>query len=154
MLGSNPSAERCAGWRQPYSYRLMPGRVAVAGISLYGVKCDPGLPSGRNAINPCTQRHHGGKVHTTASLPTVGGTVAGLSVDCCSHCYGTVGGTVAPLSKWTVSGYSTRVEAWVGDCGGRWGGAAGTWRFLLARSEQSCYTSLSTLTQKKWGVYP
>ena len=49
-------------------------------------------------------------------LPTVGGTVAVLSVDCCSHCIGTVGGTVARLSKWTVSGHSTRVADAVWDC--------------------------------------
>ena len=46
--------------------------------------------------------------------------MAALLVDCRSHCtgtvYGTVYGTVAPLSGPTVSVYSTRVEAWVGDC--------------------------------------
>ena len=67
MQGCNPSAARCAGWRQPYLDRMMPGRDAVAGIILCGVKLLSGLPSGRNAPNPCLQRYHGVKVHTTAS---------------------------------------------------------------------------------------
>lgn len=153
MLGSNPSAVRCGGWQQPYLDTTMPGRDAVAGIVVCGVKCFWGCPSARNAINPLLHLRRQGYCQGYR-YPTVAGTVAGLSIDCCSHCYGTVGGTVAPLLAGTVSGYSTRVENAVGDCGGRWGGAADTWRFLLARSEQSCYTLLSTLTQKKWGVYP
>ena len=103
-----------------HSYRLMPGRDAVAGISLFGVKCDPGLPSGRNAINPLLYLQRQGYCQGYR-YPTVAGTVAGLSVDCCSDCIGTVGGTVAPLSRGTVSPHSTRVIHAAMDCGGRVG---------------------------------
>lgn len=57
MQGCNLSAVRCAGWQQPYSYRLMPERVAVAGISLFGVKMLLGLPFRPECAKPM-QRHH------------------------------------------------------------------------------------------------
>ena len=125
MQGCNLSAARCAGWRQPSRYNDAAAgcrgrhhclwRQVAVGVAFWP-QCAKPMPS---TVSWRQGPYNG------IFQPTVGGTVAALSVDCRSHCigtvYGTVYGTVAPLSGHTVSVYSTRVEAWVGDCGGRVG---------------------------------
>jgi len=86
MLGSNLSAERCADWRQAYLDRMMPERVAVAGIILFGVKLLSGVAFWPQCDKP---------IASSSTSDTVMATVA----HCRRHCGGTVNGLLLPLYR-------------------------------------------------------
>ena len=137
---------------------MMPLRDAVGGIIVYGVKLLSGLPSGRKR-----QTHAFNGIMASRSIQRH------LPTYCRRHCGGTVGRLSLPLYRHclrhclrhcrpTVGTYCQCVQYSCGSVGwglsaARWGGAV-LCRTLLARSEQSCYTLLSTLRQKKRGRFP
>ena len=151
--GCDSSATQCAGWRQPYSYRLMPGRDAVAGISLFGVKLLSGVafwPQCDKPIAPSSTSRILSRIPLSHCRRHCGGTVGRLLLrllrHCRRHCRPTVGGDC----QWVQ--YSSDAR-----CYGLWrpsGAGRDYCRILLAPVARLCYTLLSTLTQKKWGVYP
>lgn len=87
MLGSNLSAARCAGWRQPYLDTMMPERDAVAGIIVCGVKLLSGVAFWPQCAKPM-QRHcfrRQGYCHGALSTHCWRHWF-GLSIHCCFHC--------------------------------------------------------------------
>ncbi len=83
MLGSNPSADNRAGWRQPYLDTMMPGRDAVAGIIVCGVKLLSGVAFWPQCAKPMQRYCFRRQGYCSGDCqPTVGGT----GLDCCSDC--------------------------------------------------------------------